>query len=130
MFELSFCGTALERRLGRAQSNGALEGAGPLSLLNDNAIAIRVSECASEPFPVGIERPHVYEARLPQQLAPMVPLMGFRYVEDQQILFRWARRDRMFPAEGELEMKASTGVTEHDPVEALVVLKAADFLQR
>jgi hypothetical protein len=80
-------------------------------------------------FPVGIERLHLFEPAGQHLGAGVFPIRRHRNVEDGQVFIRGCRQDGMRATVRELEVVLRTGEAEHDAIESLVILEAADNLQ-
>jgi hypothetical protein len=112
-------------RLVRGSDSGRA-GIVPRLLLQDRTIAVVILERSAARFPERVEGCHVLESGSRHTGAQALPLPRIGNVEHHQILRGGGWRHRVGTAVRELEVVAGSLKAEHDSVEPLVILEAAD----
>lgn len=97
----------------------------PAVALDHDAVAIGVLEGPPPLIPVGIERCDLPEAGRRHPGTGRLPFLHRRDVENDQVLDRRRRIDRVPARMGELEVPGGTVGLEHDAVESVVIGKLA-----
>lgn len=101
----------------------------PARLLQHDAITVMVFERSSAQIPIRVHGHDLLEARCNHASTRLFPFGHFGKIKHEQILGRGPRRNRMRTTIREFKMVLHSGATEHDAVEAFMIVKAANDSQ-
>ena len=101
----------------------------PRSVLKNNSITVQIFERGALSVPVGVVRRHPLEACRRHAITVSFPLIAIGDVEDEEVILGRRSTDLVTAVVRELEMVAPARVTEHDAVEAVMVLEGSEDLE-